>query len=81
MITSPQVNQKLLIDALAKATKVEQEYEEICHPKHWAVHEFDMDKLTTYEDFKNHGIESTHPMIDEYKRLFLSPQGDYHQAV
>ena len=63
-VTISQVNQEL-IDALEEATKVDQENEEIYHQKHWAVHEFEMDKLTTYEEFKNHGMESARPMIDE----------------
>ena len=81
-ITSPQVNHEL-VDTLEEATKVEQENDGICYQKHWAVHEFEMDKLTTYEDVKNHGIESACPMIDadEYKRLLLSPRGDYNETV
>ena len=79
---SPHINHEL-VDALEEATKVEQENEEICHRTYYyyALHVFNRDKLTTYENFKNHGMESAHPMIDEYKGLFLSPQGDYHQAV
>ena len=71
-VTSPQVNREF-IDALEDATTAEQEDEEICHQKHWTVHEFEIDKLIMYEDFKHHGIESARPMIDEHKRLFLSP--------
>ena len=71
-ITSPQVNQEL-IDALEEATKVEQKNEEICHWKDYAVHVSSRDKRTTYENLKNHGMESACPMICEYKRLFLSP--------
>jgi len=79
-ITIPQVNQEL-IDALEEATKVEQENGENCHQKHYDVHAFSRDKLTTYDSFKNHGIESAHPGINKYKRLFLTPRGDFHQAV
>ena len=74
-ITSPQVNQEL-IDTPEDATKVEQENEEVYPQKYYAVHVFSSDKLTTYENFKNHGMESACPMIDEHKRLFISPWGD-----
>ena len=36
---------------------------------------------TTFEDFKNLGIETARPMIAEYKRLFLHPKGDYYNIV
>ena len=78
-VTISQVNQEL-IDALEEATKVDQENEEICHLKHYAVYVFSRVNPTIYDNFKNHGMESTCPMIDGYKSLFLSHRGDRHQA-
>ena len=43
--------------------------------------DFEVNNFTTYEDFKDLGVESARPIIDEYKRLFISPKGDYSQAV
>ena len=37
--------------------------------------------LTTYEQFKAHGMDSAEPMITEFKRLFLAPKGDYSTCV
>ena len=36
---------------------------------------------TTFEGFKELGMEAAAPMIKEYIRLFISADGDYHQCV
>lgn len=35
----------------------------------------------TFEDFRAHGVKVSAPIADEYKRLFLSPSGDYYQVM
>ena len=41
------------------------------------IDDFEKDHSTTFEDFMDLGMEAARPMIDEYKRLFISPKGDY----
>ena len=38
-------------------------------------------KLITEEDFRNHGVQTVKPIFDDYKRLFLSPTGDFTQIT
>lgn len=39
--------------------------------------EFQQDHYTSYEEFKDLGLEVARPIVEEYKRLFISPSGDY----
>mmetsp|Transcript_24565 Transcript_24565/g.52935 ORF Transcript_24565/g.52935 Transcript_24565/m.52935 type:complete len:182 (-) Transcript_24565:801-1346(-) len=41
----------------------------------------ELENCTTVEDFVKSGKEAVRPMIDEYKRLFVHPNGDYNQGV
>ena len=38
---------------------------------------FEEDNLTSYEDFFDLGREAARPIVDDYIRLFLDPDGDY----
>ena len=42
---------------------------------------FQEEHYTSYEEFKDLGIETARPMADEYKRLFIHPSGDYTPIV
>ena len=42
------------------------------------IDDFVKDHSTTFEDFIDLGMEAACPMIDEYKRLFVSPEGHYY---
>ena len=38
---------------------------------------FEQDNLTTFEECWDVDIKAVHPIVDESKRLFLNPGGDY----
>ena len=35
----------------------------------------------TYDEFRAHGVKVSAPIADEYKRLFISPSGDYYNVL
>ena len=43
--------------------------------------EFYNNHCTTYDDFKARGKAAASPIADEYKRLFIDPNGDYSKIV
>ena len=70
-----------LKEALAKAKEVKREKNDVYEMAVLELAGFEIENCTTLEDFLNAGKVAVHPMIDEYKRLFVHPSGDYHQAV
>lgn len=68
-------------EALRQARQSEADAEEALTTATNKMAVFQAENVTTYEEFKDLGMESTRPIFDEFKSLFLSHSGDYHQSV
>ncbi len=78
--STPAVNQEL-IDAQEDTRRVVHEKAIAHNDARIARADFQEAYSTTFEDFKNLGIETARPMITKYKSLFLHPKEDYFDIV
>lgn len=70
-----------LDEALAKASAVVLERGKALQDTLKKLDDFQNDHYTTYEEFRDLGIEVARPVAAEYKRLFISEGGDYNNIM
>ena len=75
------VAHKDLENNLENGKKVEEEASLVFAEAEEALDAFQEANLTTFEEFKAHGVDSAEPIITDFKGLFLSPKGDYVTSV
>ena len=70
-----------LEEAITSARQIVEERVAVLKSAENELAEFYNNHCTTYDDFKARGKAAASPIADEYKRLFIDPNGDYSKIV